>query len=100
VGGTGGPASLILAVLPHPCSMRSTLYATNDPYLASFVLSQGAVLAGYTRLGPKRVEFRFVADRALHDLLRLYWSGERVPVVPARLFDALRMLKKRSLFRT
>ncbi len=77
--------------------MRRTLYATHDPSLASFFLSQGAVLAGHSRLGPKRIEFRFVADRALH-LLRLYWSGAPVAVVPARLFDALRALKRRSLF--
>lgn len=72
-------------------------YQTNDPYLASFLMSEGAVLAGCTRLGPKRVEFRFVPNRELHDLLRLYWSGERLFVSPARLFDALRLLKRRSL---
>lgn len=78
--------------------MTDPLYATNDPYLASFLLNQGSVLAGYTRLGPKRVEFRFVADQKLHGLLRLYWSGTRIPLVPARLFAALRTLKSRSLY--
>ena len=77
--------------------MDSPLHATNDPYLASFVLSEGAVLARSTRLGPKRVEFEFAADRHLHDLLRQYWSGERIPVASARLFGALRMLKRRSV---
>jgi hypothetical protein len=71
-------------------------YTTNDPYLASFVLSEGAVLAGCTRLGPKKVEFRFVADRSLHNLLRLYWSGNLTFVSPGRLFAALRQLKSRS----
>lgn len=75
------------------------LYPTNDAYLGSFLLSQGAVLAGFTRLGPKTVEFRFAADRRLHDLLRLYWSGQPVLVVPARLHAALRLLKRRSFIR-
>ena len=71
-------------------------YSTNDPYLASFVLSEGAVLAGCTRLGPKKVEFRFVADRRLHELLRLYWSGVATPIAPMRLFGVHRQLKRRS----
>ena len=36
-------------------------------------------------------------DRRLHDLLRLYWGGQRIPVAPARLFAALKTLKSRSL---
>jgi len=76
--------------------MAAPHYVTNDPYLASFILSEGAVLAGLKRLGPKKVEFRFLADRQLHDLLRLYWSGVQTLVVPARLFGVLRWLKKRS----
>jgi hypothetical protein len=71
-------------------------YTTNDPYLASFVLSEGAVLVGCSRLGPKKVEFRFVANRALHELLRLYWSGVAIPIAPSQLFAALRQLKSRS----
>ncbi len=77
--------------------MTTPLHRTTDPYLASFVLSEGAALAGCTRLGPKKVEFRFVADAHLHDLLRLYWSGVPTPVTPVRLFGALRRLKSRSL---
>jgi hypothetical protein len=77
--------------------MAAPLYPTNDPYLASFLLSEGAVLAGYTRLAPKRVEFRFVADRNLHVLLRVYWSGQLILIAPARLFDTLRLIKSRSL---
>jgi hypothetical protein len=72
---------------------------TTDPYLASFLLNQGGVLLYCERLGPKRVEFNFAADRRLHDVLRLYWSGVPVEVVPSRLFDALRFLKSRSLTR-
>lgn len=74
-------------------------HTTHDPYLASFVVSEGATLAGCMRLGPKKVEFRFVADRRLHELLRLYWSGVPLLVVPCRLFAVLRTLKSRSLTR-
>lgn len=76
--------------------MHAPHYVTNDPYLASFVLSEGAALAGCTRLGPKKVEFRFTADCHLHNLLRLYWSGAATPIAPGRLFAALRQLKSRS----
>jgi hypothetical protein len=76
--------------------MTEPNYKTHDPYLASFLLSEGGVLAGCTRNGPKQVEFRFVADRALHELLRLYWSGVPMLVVPCELFAALRKLKSRS----
>lgn len=74
-------------------------YTTNDPYLSSYVLSEGGVLAGCRRLGPKKVEFRFVADRHLHKLLHLYWSGQPTIAVPGRLFATLRQLKSRSLTR-
>ena len=43
-----------------------------------------------------QVEYRFVADRHLHELLRLYWSGVPTVVVPIRLFGVLRKLKGRS----
>jgi len=76
--------------------MSSPIYATQDPYLASFLLSQGAVLVGHTRLAPKRVEFRFLTSEGLHQLLRLYWSRRHILVVPAELFDALRKFKSRS----
>ncbi len=68
-------------------------HATKDQYLASFLLAEGASLAGVTRLGPKRVEVRFVADWRLHELLRLYHSGRAIPLVPSRLFDALKRIK-------
>jgi hypothetical protein len=77
--------------------MDLPVHRTYDPYLASFVLSQGAVLTGITRLKPKKTEFRFVADRQLHDLLRLYWSGEPLPLTPARLFKTLRYVKSLAL---
>ena len=76
--------------------MAAPHYVTHDPYLASFLLYEGAVLAGLQRLGPKKVEFRFVADRTLHELLRLYWGGVPTLVVPSRLFGALQWVKKRS----
>jgi hypothetical protein len=74
-------------------SMSVAHHKTTNPYLASFLLSEGAVLAGVTRLGPKKVEFRFAADLTLHVLLRVYWSNQLILVVPARLFDAFRVLK-------
>ncbi len=80
--------------------MHPPHHTISDPYLASFVLCQGAVLASCRRLGPKKVEYRFVADRHLHALLRLYWRGVPTIVVPARLFAALRQLKSRSPMKT
>lgn len=77
--------------------MTDPHYKTNDPYLSSFLVSQGAPLVGCQRLGPKTVEYRFVADRRLHGLLRFYWSGEPILLVPSRLLGALRQLKRRSL---
>jgi hypothetical protein len=77
--------------------MDQAEYTTNDPYLASFVVSEGGVLVGCRRLGPKKVEFRFTPSRQLHRILRVYWSGLPVHVTPYRLFAALRMLKSRTL---
>ena len=65
--------------------MDQAEYTTNDPYLASFVVSEGGTLSGCRRHGPKRVEFRFVADRRLHETLRVYWSRLPVHVTPYRL---------------
>lgn len=79
--------------------MSASQYKTTDTALSSFLLSQGAVLAGCQRVTRKKVEFRFVADRRLHGLLRLYWSNEPVLLVPARLMKAHRHLKRRSLTR-
>ncbi len=79
--------------------MTDAHYTTHDPFLASFVLSEGAALAGCRRIGPKTVEYHFVPDRHLHALLRLYWSGSPTVVAPAQLFAALRSLKSRSLVR-
>jgi hypothetical protein len=79
--------------------MTPAHYRTTDPYLAAFIVSQGATLAGCRRLTPKKVEYRFVADRRLHWLLQLYWSDQPVLLTPSLLFTALRHLKKRSLTR-
>ena len=72
-------------------------YTTTDRYLSSFILYHRAALISCTRLGPKKVEYRFRSDRRLHELLRLYWSGLPTPVVPRRLFAALQRLKSLSL---
>ena len=77
--------------------MNQSLYTTNDPYLASFVISEGGVLAGCQRLGPKKVEFRFVPDRQLHEILRVYWSRLPIHVTPYCLYAALRFLKRRTM---
>lgn len=74
--------------------MADGLHPTLDQYLASFLLSEEAALAGVTRLGPKTVEARFIADRRLHELLRLYRSDLAIPIVPARLFAAHREFKR------
>jgi hypothetical protein len=74
----------------------AALHLTRDPYLASFLISQEAILAGLRRVSPKKVEFSFVADRRLHQLLRLYWSEQPVWVEPAKFFRAHRELKNRS----
>lgn len=79
--------------------MTTQHHRTTDAYLASFLLSQGALLADSERLTPKKVEYRFAADRRLHGLLRLYWSEAPVLLVPSRLLNAHRLLKSRSLTR-
>lgn len=79
--------------------MTSPAYTTTDLYLAAFLLHRGADQLGLRRLGPKKVEVRFAADRDLHDSLRLYWAGRLCPVVPAELFRCLRTLKNSSINR-
>lgn len=79
--------------------MNAAYHRTTDTYLASFLLSQRAVLASCQRISPKKVEFRFLADRRLHGLLRLYWSEVPVLLVPSRLLETHRYLKSRSLTR-
>ena len=86
----------MLGALSPALRMSVPQHITTDPYLASFLTSQKAQLAGCKRVGPKKVEFRFVAERRLHDLLRLYWSNEPVLCVPARIMDAMRTIKSRS----
>jgi hypothetical protein len=88
-------AAMLGATFPQP-RMIDAQHTTHDPYLASFLLSEGAALLRSQRIGPKKVAFSFAADARLHDLLRLYWSEVPTPAVPARLFAALRLLKSRS----
>ena len=80
-----------------PTPMTDAQHTTHDPYLAAFLLSEEAVLLGCRRIGPKKVEFHFAADWRLHELLRLYWSSRPVSLAPARLFQALRHLKSRTV---
>lgn len=77
--------------------MTPAQHTTTDRYLASFLCFRGAVLLSHRRLGPKKVEFSFRADQQLHDLLRLYWSGQLTPVIPADLFACLHRLKCLSI---
>ena len=79
--------------------MTKPTYTTTDPHLASFLVSEEAVLVCLERVGPKKVLFSFEASRELHVLLRLYWGGQPLPVVPSRLFATLHALKCRSITR-
>lgn len=79
--------------------MLTPEYRTTDIYLSSFLCHRSARLTGLQRLGPKKVEFRFAASPALHDLLRLYWRGQLTPVVPWELFMCHHKLKCLSITR-
>jgi hypothetical protein len=79
--------------------MTDPTYTTTDFHLAAFLLNEGAAFLGCTRLKPKKVEFRFAADEALHMLLRLYWRGQPLPIVPAKLLAAHHKLKCLSITR-
>ena len=70
-------------------------YVTTDLYLSAFLCHRGATLTGLKRLGPKRVEFRFVATAEVHS--HLYWSGHLTPLIPWELFMCLRRLKNLSI---
>ena len=79
--------------------MTAPLHVTADPHLAAFLVSEGETLVDLRRVGPKKVLFSFVACHELHVLLREYWGGYPVPVVPAQLFEALHQLKCLSITR-
>ncbi len=79
--------------------MPTPPYTTTDPHLAAFLVSEGADLLSLVRTGPKRVVFSFPASRELHVLLRQYWGGHPLPVIPAKLLDTLHDLKCRSITR-
>ena len=74
-------------------------HTTTDFHLAAFLVNEGAELVGLRRSGPKKVHFSFAANRELHVLLRLYWGGRPLPIVPARLLAELHRLKCRSITR-
>jgi hypothetical protein len=73
--------------------MTHSHYETSNVYLAAFLLCQGAALTGYERVSPRRTVFRFRSDETLHELLRLYWRNDPMPIVPLRLFASLQELK-------
>ncbi len=79
--------------------MTVPLYATTDSYLAAFLAANGAVFDHLHRLSPKKVAYHFISDPRVHGLLRLYWSGADVPMVPARFAEAHRRLKCLSIAR-
>ena len=79
--------------------MTEPIYATSDLHLAAFLVSEGGTLVELRRVGPKKVLFSFVACHELHVLLREYWGGYPVTVVPAELFEALHQLKCLSITR-
>lgn len=74
----------------------SAIYATNDPYLAAFLLAETRHLLGKRRFSIKRVEYYFQANRELHSLIRTYWRGGAILMRPAALFDAFTYLKSRD----
>lgn len=76
--------------------MPTPEYLTKDPYLASFLVCQGATLLRCSRPRPKRYRFWFQPDAYLHASLRLYWSGRPAFVIPAKLFWTLRTLKQQA----
>jgi hypothetical protein len=82
-----------MAAFPSPFRMTPSTYKTTDFFLASYLLDQGAILAGHQRVSPRGVVFRFASDERLHELLRLYWRGVPLPLVPIRIFAAFRRLK-------
>lgn len=81
-----------------PC-VNEPIYTTTDIYLASFLFYRGMTFIGCERLRPKKVEFRFATGPDLHALLRLFWSGQRTPVVPSELFACLHRLRCLSIER-
>jgi hypothetical protein len=79
--------------------MTPAEYVTTDFFLSAFLVHKGATLLGLRRLGPKKVEFRFETGESLHALLRLFWSGHVVPVIPWELFLCYHRLKCLSIDR-
>jgi hypothetical protein len=79
--------------------MTAVLHTVTDPLLAGYLDANGVVLDHCQRLGPKKVAYRFITGERLHGLLRLYWSGQPVPMVPGKFAESLRKLKRMSIFR-
>ena len=88
---------MLAASFPH--TFMPAEYVTQNLHLAAFLYHRGAVLTGCVRVRPKRYRFHFAADWELHESLRVYWSGDLTPVVPASLLDtpaAVEMLGRRA----
>jgi Domain of unknown function (DUF5659) len=79
--------------------MPAPAYTTSDLHIAAYLLCEGANFLGCERLRPKKMAFHFVADEGLHVLLRLYWRGQPLPIVPSKLLAALHQLKCLSIRR-
>lgn len=79
--------------------MTKATYTTIDPHLATFLWNEGANLCGLQRLGPKTMQYSFTADAELHVLLRQYWGGHELPIVPAKLLATRHKLKCLSITR-
>ena len=100
MGGATAPQRRMVSASFFPTlRMTTAQYTTDDSHLAAFLVCEGADLTSLRRTGPKRVLFSFTASRELHVLLGLYWGGQPLPVVPAKLLDALHDLKCRSITR-
>lgn len=69
-------------------------YKTTDIAIATALITKGFEIKALDKANPKRVEFIFVEQKELKDVVDKYWSNNLE--VKARLFfDNLRMLKQR-----
>lgn len=74
--------------------MPMELYETSDIYIAAFLMTVGADLVGVDRSDRKRVKFQLKTDpETREELVRGYWSGKAMTIVPSQLFSCLKHLK-------
>ena len=67
------------------------MYATNDMYLAAYLVARGITLDSHVRVNGKTT-FRLVEKDGLDEIIREYYSDSGL-VSGLRLFNALRNLK-------